>query len=155
MRKVNIVVVGDSVEATRVREMLTEQGAQVIDPSVAYLERSYAAVFFTDEPIFRRTRRNRVRNQRYCRIQRTAMNLQEVGVNNIPDCITGATGIVVFSRKLLQGSPSPDDLLGLQNAVREVVRLCTRYRNFTIDKALQDAALERKNRIRRERAAVA
>ena len=153
MRKVNIVVVGDTVEANRIRDMLAEHGATVIDPSVAYLEQSYAAVFITDEPIYRRTRRNRVRNQRFCRIQRNAMNLQEVGVHNIPSCITGATGIVVFSRDLVQSSRSATELLGLNNAVREVVRLCSRYRNFTIDKAFQDAALERKSQARRARAA--
>lgn len=150
--KVNIVVVGDTVEANRIRELLTECGATIVDPSIAYLERSYAAVFLSDQPLFRRTRRNRVRNQRYCRIQRSAMNLREVGVHNIPTCISDATGIVVFSRELVRAPMDADTLLGLKNAVREVVRLCTRYRNFMIDKALQDAALERKKQARRARA---
>lgn len=151
--KVTIVVVGDTVEATRIRELLAEQGANIIDPSVAYLERSYAAVFLTDEPVFRRTRKNRGRNQRYCRIQRSAMGLREVGMREIPPCITGATGIVAFSRALVRAPAHPDTLPGLKNAAREVVRMCTRYRNFMLDKELQDAALERRNQVRRARAA--
>lgn len=143
--RANMVVIEDSPEAGRIRTILTQLGATVVDPSEAYRLDSYAAIFFTDKPLTRHVRGTKLRSMRFCRIRRTADKLEEAGIDYIPACIKGAEGIVVFSRdRMASGHP-----MNLMDAVHEIERVCTRFRNCTIDKALKDAAKERKNQLQR------
>lgn len=147
--RANMVVVGDNPEAARIRAILVGIGATVVDVNEAYKLDSYAAVFVSDKPLTQTLRSGKVRSMRFCKVRRTVDELKEAGVDHIPACVGNAQGVVVFSKSKIASGHHQN----LENAVQEIERVCTRFRNFAIDKVFQDAALERKNQVRRARAA--
>jgi hypothetical protein len=146
--RANMVVLGDSPEAARIRAILLDIGATVVDASDAYKLDSYAAVFVSDKPLTQTLRSGKIRSMRFCKVRRTVDELMEAGVDHIPTCVANAQGVVVFSRSKIASGHH----MSLENAIQEIERVCTRFRNFAIDKAFQDAASERKKRARQARA---